>query len=117
LKKLEKETLNVFKYLLKSQQMNVAVRLVVPPSTSLYMIEKMNSLDVEVEIYGETWNEDNEYALQLVAEHKLPSLPPFDHPLLWKGHCTPIDECDLQIDRPNKIVCGRGRRWFSLWYF
>jgi L-serine/L-threonine ammonia-lyase len=90
------------------KQMGIHVRLIVPKTTSNYMIEKIKLFDAEVEIYGNNWNETNVYASQLSNELNLSYVPPFDHPLLWQGHSSIIDECALQMSEPDKIVVAVG---------
>ncbi|MCE2995397.1 MAG: pyridoxal-phosphate dependent enzyme [Cyclobacteriaceae bacterium] len=88
--------------------MSIGVHLVVPKTTSTYMIDKIKRFGANVEIFGENWDEANVYAINLSEELKLPYIPPFDHPQLWQGHSTIIDECALQISKPDKIVVAVG---------
>lgn len=89
-------------------QMGIGVKLIVPKTTSKYMIDKIKLLDAEVEVYGDNWDETNVYATRLSNELGLPYVPPFDHPLLWKGHSVIIDECAVQMSEPDKIVVAVG---------
>ncbi len=90
------------------KQMGIKVQLIVPNTTSAYMIEKIKLLDAVVEVYGANWNEANEYALNISRELNLPYVHPFDDPLLWKGHSTIIDECAMQMPEPDKIIVAVG---------
>ena len=90
------------------KQMNIAVKLIVPKTTSAYMISKIKLLGAEVEIYGDVWDEAEKYALQQSKEFDLPYVPPFDHPYLWQGHSSIIDECAQEISEPDKIIVAVG---------
>lgn len=91
-----------------AQQLGMESRLIVPESTSEYMINKIRLLGSDIEIHGKNWNEANDFALQLSKEHDLPYVHPFDHPLLWQGHSSIIDECAEQMEEPDKIVVAVG---------
>ncbi|MEQ8364938.1 MAG: pyridoxal-phosphate dependent enzyme [Cyclobacteriaceae bacterium] len=90
------------------QQMGISLRLIVPVTTSDYMIAKIKLLGAEVEVYGANWNEANDYALQIAKEFDLPYVHPFDHPFLWKGHSSIIDECALEMTEPDRIIVAVG---------
>jgi L-serine/L-threonine ammonia-lyase len=90
------------------KQMNIEVHLIVPKTTSGYMINKIKLLGANVEVFGENWDDTNVYATKISKELNLPYVPPFDHPLLWQGHSTIIDECALEMDEPDKIVVSVG---------
>jgi len=91
-----------------AKQIGIKTKLIVPETTSEYMISKIRLLDSEIEIYGENWDEANAYAIKISKKLSLPYVPPFDHPLLWKGHSTIIDECALEMSEPDKIVVAVG---------
>ncbi|MFN4946085.1 MAG: pyridoxal-phosphate dependent enzyme [Chryseotalea sp.] len=90
------------------QQRGIAVHLVVPKTTSEYMINKIKLLGAQVDVFGENWDDANLYATDISEKYNLPYVPPFDHPLLWKGHSTIIDECALQMSEPDKVVVSVG---------
>jgi L-serine/L-threonine ammonia-lyase len=52
--------------------MSIGVHLVVPKTTSTYMIDKIKRFGANVEIFGENWDEANVYAINLSEELKLP---------------------------------------------
>jgi len=91
-----------------AKQIGIATRLIVPETTSEYMISKIRLLDSEIEVYGKNWNDANKYAIQISKKLDLPYVPPFDHPLLWDGHSSIIDECALEMIEPDKIVVAVG---------
>ena len=90
------------------KHMGFAVKIIVPKTTSAYMIDKINTLGAEVEIHGDNWNEAHLHATALSENLQLPYVPPFDHPLLWQGHSTLIDECAQVMPAPDRIVVAVG---------
>lgn len=90
------------------QKLGAFVKVVVPTTTSRYMVEKIKSVGAEVEICGDVWDEANFRALQIAQEGDTVYVSPFDDPLLWNGHSTIIDECARQIDQPDKIIVSVG---------
>jgi len=90
------------------QKMGASLKVIVPETTSKYMIDKITSLNTEVEVYGDAWDEANRKALEISKKDGSVFVSPFDDPLLWKGHSSLIDECAQQMGRPDKIVVSVG---------
>ena len=91
-----------------ARQMGITTRLVIPETTSEYMINKIRLLGTEPEIHGKNWNAANDHATQISASENLPYVHPFDHPLLWEGHSSIIDECAAAMEEPDKVVVAVG---------
>lgn len=91
-----------------AKQMGMKTRLVVPESTSEYMIDKIRLLGTEPKVHGKNWNAANDLATAISVSENLPYVHPFDHPLLWEGHSSLIDECAAEIEEPDKIVVAVG---------
>ncbi|RDW64829.1 tryptophan synthase beta subunit-like PLP-dependent enzyme [Coleophoma cylindrospora] len=87
--------------------------IVVPLTTSAFMIEKLKSLGVEVVQMGRQWSEADSYLREeLLAkdEHGV-YVPPFDHPDVWEGHSTLVDEVErtmLDHGGYDAMVCSVG---------
>ncbi|NJN77194.1 MAG: pyridoxal-phosphate dependent enzyme [Saprospiraceae bacterium] len=90
------------------QKLGAEIKIVVPKSTSEFMVDKIRNLKVDVEIYGTIWNETHEYALRQAEETKATYVSPFDDVLLWEGHASMIDECAKAMPKPTKIVLSVG---------
>jgi L-serine/L-threonine ammonia-lyase len=89
-------------------QLRINVKVIVPKTTSRFMIEKITQLGAEVEVFGDVWDETHKYALKASKEINAVYVSPFDDPLLWKGHATIIDECKRQMEQPDKIIVSVG---------
>ncbi len=90
------------------QQLGLAVSVIVPSTTSSYMIDKIQGLGAKVEIYGDVWDEANVHALDISKKTGAVFVSPFDDPLLWAGHSKMIDECVSQMEKPDHLVVSVG---------
>ena len=90
------------------QQLDLEVSVIVPSTTTSYMIDKIISLGAKVEIYGDVWDEANIRALEIADRTDAVFVSPFDDPLLWDGHSTLIDECKIQMKKPDRLVVSVG---------
>ncbi|KAF4619076.1 hypothetical protein G7Y89_g14772 [Cudoniella acicularis] len=87
--------------------------IVVPLSTTAFMVSKLKLLGVEVVQTGKHWSEaDNYLRKELLAKNENGIyVPPFDHPDVWEGNGTIIDEVEKQMcDKGDydAIVCSVG---------
>lgn len=90
-----------------ARQLNLQIQIIVPRTTSLFVIEKLRRLGANVDIHGDVWDEADEYARTLVDNDAL-YVHPFDHPTLWEGHATLIEEWAKQADKPDALVLSVG---------
>lgn len=94
------------------RKLGVKVTVVLPTSTPQFIFDKLELEGAETVVYGEAWDEANDYALTLTQEKGTAYIPPFDHPKLWEGHSTIIDElkedCKIQPDLIILSVGGGG---------
>jgi len=92
--------------------LGVPTTVVTPSSTAQDMREKIASLGAEVLVEGEVWDEADAFARAIVARGEAAYVPPFDHPLLWEGHSTLVDEMLAQIPNgspaPDAVVVAVG---------
>ena len=84
------------------------LKVIVPKTTSDFMIDKIKSMQATVEVIGTVWDEADAYARKLAKNENAVYVSPFDDPLLWKGHSSLIKECINQIKQPDKIVVAVG---------
>ena len=83
--------------------------VIVPETTPENMRKKITEYGAELIVHGKVWNEANELANELTSKNeKAFYIHPFDHPLLWEGHSTIIDEIAEQSDEPDAIVLAVG---------
>ena len=104
-------------------KLGLSVDVFVPTTTMPKMVELIESnANTRCFINGENWNAANQYALKALeeaGEGKAIYIPPYDHPLIWTGNSTIIDELvesctctvngDINLNKfPQVIVCSVG---------
>lgn len=87
----------------------IPVTVVVPDTTDAETIGRLRQEGAEAIVYGSVWDEADAYARQLAERVHGAYIPPFDHPLLWKGHSTIVDELAEQCQtQPDCIILSVG---------
>lgn len=81
------------------RQLGLHVSVIVPETTKSLVIEKLKSLQANVTVHGANWNEADKFARELVeVDTTAAYISPYDHPLLWTGHSTVVDEIFDELD-------------------
>lgn len=91
--------------------LGLPVAIVLPMTSSAAVAERLAARGAEVLRHGAVWDEAHEFAMQLAAERGAAYVHPFDHPLLWAGHSTLIDEvieAGVEFDAIVTAVGGGG---------
>jgi len=84
--------------------------IIAPQGTPQDAISAIQSLGGEVMVYGEVWDYSNIKAKELAQTMENAAyITSYDHPTLWKGHATMIDEIKEQCPvKPDAIVLSVG---------
>lgn len=90
------------------KMLGIQTTVFVPTTTSPKTVRKLQELNATVFVKGEVWDETNRHAHQFAHHQKAFFVPPFNHPLLWKGHATLIDELVIQTSKPEAIILAVG---------
>ena len=89
--------------------LGVPVTIVVPETTSAEVRARIAATGAHVLVHGSVFDEANAHAVALAAERKAAYVHPYDHPLLWEGHATLIDEVvNAEFDCVVTSVGGGG---------
>lgn len=88
--------------------LGVPVKVVVPETTSPMMREKIQQEGAELIVHGENWNASDPVARKLAEPDKACYVPPFDHPLIWQGHATMIEEVAKEGFKPDVVLLSVG---------
>lgn len=73
------------------------------------MLDKIRSQGAEVTVHGANWNEADELARSMVAADAAAEyIPPYEHPLLWEGHSSMVDELVEAGVKPGAVVASVG---------
>jgi L-serine/L-threonine ammonia-lyase len=92
------------------QRLGLPTTIVIPTSTPSFMIKRLEALSAKVLQYGAVWDEAHGEAKR-IAEGTPDSLlvHPFDHPEIWEGHKTIVEELIQQLpSEPSAIMCSVG---------
>ena len=90
--------------------------VVVPLSTQPLMINKIHAAGAtDIIQHGESWREADHYLRDHVMKQNPNGIyiPPFDHPDIWEGVSTLVEEARLQLSKevprsPDLIICSVG---------
>ena len=84
--------------------------IVVPTTTAESVRARIRSLGAEVVVSGGVWDEANQEALRLCGEPGSVYVPPFDHPDIWDGNASMIDEAARQTQGApfDVVICAVG---------
>uniref|UniRef100_A0A8C6JVP1 L-serine deaminase n=1 Tax=Melopsittacus undulatus TaxID=13146 RepID=A0A8C6JVP1_MELUD len=92
-----------------ARKLGVPVTVVVPSSTGPGTVLRLQEMGAEVEVSGQVWDDANSRALELVKTKGWVSIHPFDHPLVWQGHASLVQELKDSLDtKPDAIVLSVG---------
>ena len=84
--------------------LGIPVTVFVPGNTPDHVRQRIALLGARVHVVGDVWDHANVAALEAAREPGCAFIPPFDHPLLWQGHASLIDELVLQCDSPPDAI-------------
>ena len=90
------------------QALGVPVTVVVPSTTPVFMREKIAALGAQVIVEGDVWDQADTLARAIAARGEGAYVSPFDHPQLWAGHSSLIDEIVAQGPVPDAVVVAVG---------
>lgn len=89
------------------RKLSVPVTVVVPQSTTQRAMEAIRQEGAELIVFGESWQEAHQRALEVAGDGWI-LIHPFDDPLLWDGHATMVDEICKAGVIPDVVVLSVG---------
>jgi L-serine/L-threonine ammonia-lyase len=87
--------------------LEVKTTILVPETTSENVREAIRSIGAELMVIGQTWDEANQVAIKMSQADGAVYVPPFDHPDIWDGNATLIDELAKKIEF-DVVICSVG---------
>ena len=90
------------------RKLDISTTVFVPSTTPPEFRQQIEAQGAEVRVTGEVWDETHEAALRFAQARGALYVSPFDHPLIWKGHSTIVDEMVEDIGKPDAIVLSVG---------
>lgn len=89
-------------------RLGVKVKVFLPTTSNALFVEAIKRYGAEVVVAGDVWDEANAAAMRSLESEPAGFIPPFDHPLIWAGHSTIIDEVVQEGIKPDAIVVAVG---------
>lgn len=90
------------------RQLGIAVTIVVPETTTPEARAAIAAAGADVHVHGADFDAADGYSRTLAADMAAVHVHPFDHPLLWDGHATLIDEVVRAGAAFDCVVTGVG---------
>lgn len=90
------------------RMLNIPTTVFVPTTTPALLQRKIESQGAHIRIVGDVWDETHEAALRFAESIHALYVSPFDHPLIWAGHSTIVDEILDDMGIPDLIVLSVG---------
>ncbi|HRD71031.1 MAG TPA: pyridoxal-phosphate dependent enzyme [Legionella sp.] len=90
-------------------KLKVPTTVFIPSSSHAIYVDAIKSYGAEVIVAGSVWDEAHQAAEVFAKGHAAAYIPPFDHPMLWDGHATIIEEVVSQgIQPPDAVIVAVG---------
>jgi L-serine/L-threonine ammonia-lyase len=90
------------------RELSLPVLVVVPSTTHESTRRQLVLMGAEVRVVGDVWDEADVEARELASEDGAAYIPPFDHPTLWRGHSSLIDEVAASHGKPDLVIVTVG---------
>ena len=88
--------------------LNMLTTIFIPSTSHQLYIEEIKTYGASVVVAGHNWDDAHAAALSYIKEHHAAYIPPFDHPMIWAGHATIIDELVETGYKPDAIIAAVG---------
>jgi L-serine/L-threonine ammonia-lyase len=82
--------------------------IVVPHTTPEATRARIRGTGAEVIVHGKVWDEANQRARELASAADAEYVPAFDHPVLWEGHSSMVDEILEDCPQVDTVVTSVG---------
>jgi L-serine/L-threonine ammonia-lyase len=90
------------------RKLGVPVTVFVPKTTNSIFLNQLELEGAEIKIQGDVWDEAHQAAMEFVNKTDSGYIPPFDHPSIWTGHSTMVNEIIQQCEKPDAIITAVG---------
>ncbi|XP_012936659.1 serine dehydratase isoform X1 [Aplysia californica] len=88
-----------------SKQLGIPCTIVVPQTTPEFVNERLRNLGAEVKVHGSVYDEAKKLAVELGSQPRCMLIPAFEHPDIWEGHASLINESSRQMsERPDLVI-------------
>jgi L-serine/L-threonine ammonia-lyase len=91
-----------------AKKLKIPCKIVIPRATPSFLKQIIEAEGAEVIIHGDEWNSADILARQMCQEEGYFYVPPYDHPLIWEGNSTLVDEVYNTGIKPDVIILSVG---------
>jgi L-serine/L-threonine ammonia-lyase len=91
-----------------SKSLNIPAKVIIPKTTAPIMVKKLQAESVEVIIEGDNWDAADAFARDIATKEGFAYIPPFDHPVIWQGYHSLINELQQDEEKPDAIIVSVG---------
>lgn len=92
-----------------ARKLGLPATIVLPQGPSPKVVKRLEGEGAEVQLAGKVWDEANVKALELAQQDGWVDVPPFDHPLIWEGHASLVQELKEALgSAPGALVLAVG---------
>lgn len=88
--------------------LGLPVTIVVPETTGDDVRERIAATGAAVTVHGAAFDEADSFARMAAEAEQAAYVHPFDHPLLWEGHASMIDEVVAQDEAFDCVIASVG---------
>lgn len=89
-------------------KLGMTVTVFVPETTHEIFRQRIRNQGAELIVAGKVWDEANEVAHAFAEKNNAGFVHPFDHPSIWAGHASMIDEIVADGIEPDAVVVAVG---------
>lgn len=89
------------------KKLGLPVTAVVPRTTTERAKKLIQGFGAQVRVHGASWQEAHELA-ETMAENEGALVHPFDHPVLWEGYASLVDEIASSGIVPDAVIVSVG---------
>ena len=90
------------------KKLGIPVKVFIPETSREIFRTHLYALGADVAIHGYAWDDANQKAQEYLQANGGSFIPPFDHPTLWQGHASLIDELVRDINGFEAIIASVG---------
>ena len=90
------------------RELALPVLVVVPSTTPESTRAQLKTMGAEVRVVGDAWDDADVAAREHAVGDDTAYIPPFDHPTLWHGHSSLVDEVAESHGKPDLVIVTVG---------
>ena len=90
------------------RKLGIPVDVYLPSTANEVYVKAITNQGAKTIKAGDAWDDAHQHALQAAQSPKIAYIPPFDHPLIWRGHASIITEVQSEGIQPDAVLVAVG---------